>query len=80
MKIQLLSFAAFRDFLPNTQTLELESSATVADLKNLLKQQYPELTKLLGISRVSINQSIVAETEVINDGAIIALLPPSSGG
>lgn len=80
MKIQLLSFAALKDFFPSKQNLTLDGINTVSDLKTYLQGLSPEAEKLIKISRISINQTIAKDSDLITEGAIVALLPPSSGG
>ncbi|TGN08500.1 MoaD/ThiS family protein [Leptospira ilyithenensis] len=80
MKIQLLCFAAMKDFFPAHEDLTLEGVHTLSDLKLYLQNQNPKASSLLKISRFAINQTIVSEEESIFDGAVIAVLPPSSGG
>jgi len=80
MEIQLLSFAALKDFFPSKQDLSLEGIKTVSDLKMYLRLRNPDATNLIKISRISINQIIAKDSDPIIDGAVVAILPPSSGG
>lgn len=80
MKIQLLSFAALKDFFPSKQELILDGIKTVSDLKMYLRLRNPDATNLIKISRISINQTIAKDSDPIVDGAVVAILPPSSGG
>ncbi|MCG6141718.1 MoaD/ThiS family protein [Leptospira mtsangambouensis] len=80
MKIQLLSFAALKDFFPPKQELILDGIHTVFDLKNYLQNINPDAGNLIKVSRISINQIIVKDSDTITEGSIVAILPPSSGG
>ncbi|TGM34829.1 MoaD/ThiS family protein [Leptospira biflexa] len=80
MKVEILCFAALKDFFPIKQTIEIEFNFNVSQLKEFLGKQNPNAVKVLNVSRVSINQRIVKEAEIIPENAIIAILPPSSGG
>ncbi|EMY60711.1 MoaD/ThiS family protein [Leptospira terpstrae] len=80
MKIQLLSFAALKDYFPSKQELVLDGIHTVSDLKLYLRNLNPEATNLLKISRISINQTIAKDSDSLIEGSVIAILPPSSGG
>ncbi len=80
MKIQLLSFAALKDFFPSKQEMNLDKINTVSDLKTYLLGLNPDAEKLIKISRISINQRIAKDSDLITEGAVVALLPPSSGG
>ncbi|TGK79149.1 MoaD/ThiS family protein [Leptospira noumeaensis] len=80
MKIQLLSFAALKDFFPSKQEMNLDGIKTVSDLKTHLLGLNPDAEKLIKISRISVNQTIAKDSDLITEGAVVALLPPSSGG
>jgi molybdopterin synthase sulfur carrier subunit len=60
----------------NEETLEF-SEATIADLKEVLVEKYPELkTKDFQIAQ---NKEIVSSNAIVS-GEEIAILPPFSGG
>ncbi|EMJ88259.1 MoaD/ThiS family protein [Leptospira meyeri] len=80
MKIQLLSFAALKDFFPPKQELTIDGIRTVLDLKKHLQNQKPEASHLIKVSRISINQTIANDSDSITEGSTVAILPPSSGG
>ncbi|MBM9589913.1 MoaD/ThiS family protein [Leptospira sp. 201903075] len=80
MKIQLLSFAALKDFFPSKQELRFDGTKSVSELKSYLSNLKPEATNLIKISRISINQIIAKDSDSITEGAVVAILPPSSGG
>ncbi|TGL40344.1 MoaD/ThiS family protein [Leptospira perdikensis] len=80
MKIQLLSFAALKDYFPSKQELTFDGAKSVLELKSYLSNLNPEATNLIKISRISINQIIAKDSDSITEGAVVAILPPSSGG
>ncbi|MCW7463678.1 MoaD/ThiS family protein [Leptospira limi] len=80
MKTEILFFAALKDFFTAKQITEIGEHITVTQLKELLSKQNPNASKIINVSRVSINQRIANDFEVIPENAIIAILPPSSGG
>ncbi|MDZ4725574.1 MAG: MoaD/ThiS family protein [Leptospira sp.] len=80
MKVKILCFAGLRDFFPSQQEIELENIITVSEFKNFMVSNNPNAKEIIRISRVSLNQIIVNDSDKIQDGAIIAILPPSSGG
>jgi molybdopterin converting factor subunit 1 len=61
-------------------TLDLAASASVADLRRRLAQQYPALAPLLEHSALAVNQEFAPDELLLPDNAEIALLPPVSGG
>ncbi|PJZ70068.1 molybdopterin synthase sulfur carrier subunit [Leptospira perolatii] len=80
MNITLLCFAALKDFFPASENLHLDKIGTVADLKEFLQSKEPKAAELLEVSRFAVNQSIVNEQDLLVDGSVVAVLPPSSGG
>ncbi|EOQ98551.1 ThiS family protein [Leptospira wolbachii serovar Codice str. CDC] len=80
MKILLLSFAALKDYFPSKQELSFDGTKSVSELKSYLSNLNPDATNLIKISRISINQIIAKDSDSIVDGAVVAILPPSSGG
>ncbi|XDD45835.1 MoaD/ThiS family protein [Leptospira sp. WS39.C2] len=80
MKVEILYFAALKDFFPPKEMVEIDPNVSVSQLKSFLCNQNPNASKIINVSRVSINQNISKENEIIPENAIIAILPPSSGG
>jgi len=60
--------------------LSVQESGTVADVRELLRSQFPDLGKLLAHIRIAVNQQIVEDDHRVADGDEIALIPPVSGG
>ncbi len=61
-------------------TLEIPAGTTVAQLKALLLERYPELEKSFQGIVTSIGEITAEDDEVIPDGAHIALFHPIAGG
>ena len=58
--------------------MQLPEGSTVADLRTLLIQKYPDLdSKSFQLAR---NLKIAADTEVLKEADELALLPPFAGG
>jgi molybdopterin converting factor subunit 1 len=76
-------FAMLRG-LAKTETKEyrIEKPITVAELKALLKSDFPSLAPVLDSRSVlvSVNQEFAFKDTLIKDGDEVALLPPFSGG
>jgi MoaE-MoaD fusion protein len=81
MKLRLLAFASAADALggPSVE-LELPDGATVAELKDLLTESYPEVGELWTRVAVAVDGELVRDGVRLADGAEVALLPPVSGG
>jgi molybdopterin converting factor small subunit len=67
---------ASRDFLD----LEIPPGSTVADLRGRLAAHCPSLRSLLERSALGVDCEFASDSQVLQEGAEIALLPPVSGG
>ncbi len=61
---------------------EVETTApcSVGQLKALTAQQYPQITELLEVGRLAVNQSFVSEETLVGLDDEIALITMVSGG
>ncbi len=81
MKVRLLSFASVSDILGREERhLSLAEGSSIRDLKRLLESEHPELEGIWQGVAVAINGDLVTDTEALEDGDEVALLPPVSGG
>lgn len=79
--ITVLFFATLRDRAgTRSVSLELPAGATVADLKQQLKDHLPALQGLGDSSLVAINHEYVFDHDLVPAGAEVAIFPPVSGG
>jgi len=79
--IKLLFFATLRDRVGMRETeLQIDPDLTVNDLKFLLSERYPSAGPTLDTAIVSVNKEFAFDTDVIPEGAEIAIFPPVSGG
>jgi molybdopterin converting factor small subunit len=61
--------------------MQVPTDATVADLKQMLKQDYPSLAPQLANVHVMVNKrNLPLDTDLIPPNAEITFLPPISGG
>ncbi len=75
---KVMFFAHLRDAV-GAESIELPlTGKTVADLKEILLEQYKSLK--LDTVMIAINEEFAVNDEVINDGDVVALIPPVSGG
>ncbi|WP_445477514.1 molybdopterin converting factor subunit 1 [Lysinibacillus irui] len=76
--INILLFAHLQEVVGKSKlTVEL-SDVSVAQLKEWMEQQYPELS--LQQMMTAINEEFATDTTIINTGDTIAFIPPISGG
>ncbi len=79
--MKVLLFARARDLAgADAVDVELPPGATVADLRRVLGDRYPKLAPLLERSALAVDDEFAGEDVVIDAGAVVALLPPVSGG
>ncbi len=80
MNIRVLCFGRLRDIIAAEIVAELPASATVADLWQSLRSQYPALAPYDGAIAIAVNQSFATSATTLSPGDEVALLPPVSGG
>jgi molybdopterin converting factor subunit 1 len=81
MILPIKLFAIARQRLGRDQVeVTLPGSATAADLRRALAEQFPALADVLPHIRIAINSSYANDATVIPAGAEVALIPPVSGG
>jgi molybdopterin converting factor subunit 1 len=81
MKVTVKMFARARDLAGQEQvTVTLPDGATIAALRQQLASEYPQLASLLTRSAFAVNNEFAQETQVIPAEAVVAFLPPVSGG
>lgn len=80
MKVQILFFGITTDLL-GASNLELEvvEASTVANLKSLLKEKYPQLKNIASYA-IAVNESYAVENLVLEENDVVAIIPPVSGG
>ena len=77
----VLLFARARDLVgTDAVDIALPPDATVADLRRALADSYPKLAGLLLRSALAVNDAFVVDTAALAPDAVVALLPPVSGG
>lgn len=81
MRIDVLFFATARERAGTDRlSLDLADGATVAQLWRRLGDDRPALAAVLPTCRAAIDEAFAAQTAVLRDGAVVAVLPPVSGG
>jgi molybdopterin synthase catalytic subunit len=79
--VKVLFFATMKDTVGQKEIiLELLDDSRVADVKQILKSQYPGLVKAMGSALVSVNREFAFDDDLVPKSAEIAIFPPVSGG
>ncbi len=77
MKIKY--FAVIREKLKKEEE-EFDFKGSVAQLRQFLIENYPELEPILRVSLFAVNEEYVEEGYIIKGDERVALIPPVSGG
>lgn len=81
MKIKIKFFASIREIVgKNEIEMEIDRNSKVRDVYKKLKLNYPELKKIESTTIVVLNHNIANLKSNINEGDVLALFPPVSGG
>lgn len=80
MQINILSFGIARDIVGSSQfSMTLSEGSTVADLKQLIFEQYPAFRSLASLM-IAVNTEYGSEQTILCETDEIALIPPVAGG
>ncbi len=77
MEVNILLFGQIADMV-GTQNLKIHDVGSTEDLKCRLVSVYPILKDV--IFSVAVNKVIVHNNTILNEGDVVALMPPYSGG
>lgn len=74
-------FAAYQEAYGVSElTLELPAGATVAQARDRLLTEHPELTQWRDLTRFGVNLQFVEPDTVLQSGDEVVFIPPVSGG
>jgi molybdopterin converting factor small subunit len=80
MKISLVAFGIAREIMKSrTWVLELEPGSNIAQLKQMLVHQFPELASLRSLS-FAVGEDYQEDNYVLREGDEVVVIPPVSGG
>lgn len=83
MEVNILLFSSLRDAVGGHNRLSLtftENNLTVADVREKMIQQYPQMESSLEICIASVNREYAFNEDAVADGDEVAFFPPVSGG
>ena len=81
MHVTIRYFAVHRDITGlSSEQLTLPDHSTIADIWQHLETRYPALAPYRTRVLYAHNERFVAATTVVNDGDVVAFIPPVSGG
>ncbi len=77
----MLLFAVAREMAgAERMTFEVEDGATVAAVWKRLAAERPQLAPILASCRAAVDEEFAEPSRRLADGAVVAVLPPVSGG
>ncbi len=80
MKITVLGFGIAKDIFGSSEIhLDVNEGLNVSDLRSVLEEEYPQLNKLKSYM-LAIDEEYAEDSQIINSGNEIAVIPPVSGG
>ncbi len=80
MKITVLGFGIAKDIFGSSEIhLDVNEGLNVGDLRSVLEEGYPQLNKLKSYM-LAIDEEYAEDSQIINSGNEIAVIPPVSGG
>ena len=81
MNITVLFFANLREIVGEKEvSLKIPAETTVGEFKLIMGENYPELSRALDSTLISLNKEFGFDDDVIPADAQVALFPPVSGG
>ncbi len=81
MANHILFFAGMMQFTGVT-TVQWDDVAglTIAEIRKRIRQKWPDAANLLSNCRLAINEQYVEDDAIVPIGAVVAVIPPVSGG
>ncbi len=80
MRVDVLLFAALKDELGPSVSIEVAEPATVATLRAALAAAHPPVARFGDRAKAAVNETWAKETDAVRPGDVVALLPPVAGG
>ncbi len=83
MKVNIRYFASIREALGSSEMIDVAEGSTLAALRDQLIASSATHAGALARGRAlrcALNQTLCAESEVIQEGAEVAFFPPVTGG
>ncbi|MFC7393105.1 molybdopterin converting factor subunit 1 [Scopulibacillus cellulosilyticus] len=77
--IEILLFAGLKEKTGQNKITWHEGSLTVGELKEKLSAKVPGLEQIDYVM-IAVNEAYAQDDQVINEGDVVALIPPVSGG
>ena len=81
IRFDVLFFATTRELAGcSTTTVTAPRGSSVADVRDLLLTRFPALEGRLAVCRMAVNEEFADDGTAVPPGAVVAVIPPVSGG
>jgi molybdopterin converting factor subunit 1 len=81
VRLQVLYFASAREAAGTaSEDVTVPDGATVESLRSALVERHPRLAGNAGALRFAVDERFATPSQRLEDGAVVALIPPVSGG
>ncbi len=81
MKVKVLYFAGAREMASvESESISVDDGSSVGTVAEEITRLHPELKKLKGSVRYSVNLEVADEGDKLSDGDEVGVLPPVAGG
>jgi molybdopterin synthase catalytic subunit len=81
MEVEVRYFAAAREAAGRpTERVQVADGATLGELRAELARRHPALAPLSPTLRLAVDERFAPDADALAPGAVVALLPPVSGG
>ncbi len=80
MIVKVVAYGIARDILKSADcSIDLKEATTIAGLKEVLLQQYPDFSKLASL-RFAVGEEYQTDSYTLVAGQEVVIIPPVSGG
>lgn len=80
MKVTIRGFGPAGDILGSETVLEVTEGMSLASIKSLLGERFPQLEELWPAMAIAVNEEVSDSDRSLKDGDEVILIPPVSGG
>lgn len=80
MRLEVLLFAALKDEIGPSFSVEVPEGSDVAALRRALEAAHPAFARFGRRALVAVNESHATDRDPLRPGDVVAILPPVAGG